>query len=208
MVDPVTRARIWHRVLFVGIAALVLVFRLLPLTPSTTILSVGDAFLQGAGDLPWPLTQEVRVPNNAGFSGPDLSLALILAWVLRRPEYVPASLILLVVITENILFQSPPGLWPLIVLWATEALRVREDRFRGLPFIFEFGLVALTLLAMVVVQRVVLFLTVVPQPALGAELLNMLYTLAIYPVVVLASALLLGIKRPAPGEVDELGHPL
>ena len=77
-----------------------------------------------------------------------------------------------------------------------------------LPFIFEFGLVAFTLLAMVAVKRAVLFVTVVPQPALGAELLHMLYTLAIYPVVVAASAFLLGLKRPAPGQVDELGHRL
>lgn len=207
MVDPVTRARLWHRVLFVAIAALVLVFRLLPLTPDISVIPVGDALLQ-LGDLPSASNQELRMPNNSGFTGPDLSLALILAWVLRRPEYVPAFLILLVTITENILFQRPPGLWPLIVLAATESLRVREDGFRGLPFVFEFGLVALTLLAMVVVQRVVLFITVVPQPALGAELLNTLYTLAIYPIVVAASAVLLGIKRPAPGEVDELGHPL
>lgn len=208
MVDPVTRARLWHRVLFVVIAGLVILFRLLPLAPSTSVISAGDVLSPLVNGVSLPLVQELRVPNNAGFTGPDLSLALILAWVLRRPEYVPAFLILLVLVTENILFQRPPGLWPLIVLAATESLRAREDGFRGLPFVFEFGLVALTLLAMVVVQRVILFVTVVPQPALGAELLNMLYTLAIYPVVVAASALLLGIKRPAPGEVDELGHPI
>ncbi|WP_376871074.1 rod shape-determining protein MreD [Albirhodobacter sp. R86504] len=179
MVDPVTRAKLWHRVLFVAIAAVVLLIRLLPISPAS-----------------------------AGFAGPDITLALILAWVLRRPEYVPAALILLVVVTEDLLFQRPPGLWPLIVLATTESLRKREDGFRALPFAFEFGLVTLTLLAMLAVQRVVLFVTVVPQPPLGAELLHMLYTLAIYPVVVVASALFLGLKRPAPGQVDELGHRL
>jgi rod shape-determining protein MreD len=179
MVDPVTRARLWHRVMFVTIAALVLLLRLLPLSPSTS-----------------------------GFNGPDITLALTLAWVLRRPEYVPVALIVLVIVVEDLLLQRPPGLWPLIVLAATESLRAREDSLRGLPFIFEFGLVAFTLLAMVAVKRAVLFVTVVPQPALGAELLHMLYTLAIYPVVVAASAFLLGLKRPAPGQVDELGHRL
>ena len=96
MVDPVTRARLWHRVLFVTIAALVLLLRLLPLSPSAS-----------------------------GFSGPDITLALILAWVLRRPEYVPVALILVVVVVEDLLLQRPPGLWPLIVLGATHWLRVR-----------------------------------------------------------------------------------
>ena len=74
MVDPVTRARLWHRVMFVTIAALVLLLRLLPLSPSTS-----------------------------GFSGPDITLALTLAWVLRRPEYVPVALIVLVIVVEALL---------------------------------------------------------------------------------------------------------
>lgn len=179
MVDPITSARIWHRTIFIGIAALVLFLRLLPLSPGTS-----------------------------GYIGPDITLALILAWVLRRPDYVPAFLILLVLVAEDLMFQRAPGLWPLIVLMATQMLRKREEGFRELPFIFEFGLVALILLAMMAAQRTVLFLTVVPQPGLGAQLLHMLQTLVVYPVVVAISAFMLGIKRPAPGEVDALGHPL
>ncbi|NCU20454.1 rod shape-determining protein MreD, partial [Candidatus Falkowbacteria bacterium] len=59
MIDPITRQQLWHIALYLAIAAVLLFLRLLPISP-------------GTGGLP----------------GPDLMLALTLAWVLRRPDYV------------------------------------------------------------------------------------------------------------------------
>lgn len=177
MIDPITRRRLSYRTLFVVIGLVLIFVRLMPVDHSP-----------------------------GGLPGPDLTLALTLAWVLRRPEYVPALLIVLVFLLEDIMFWRPIGLWALIVLGATEFLRRREQSLRDLPFALEWALVAGLLIAMVAVKRIVLLVTMVDQPSLGLELFQMLVTLAAYPVVVLVSRVAFGLRRAAPGEVDAYGH--
>lgn len=179
MVDPLTTRRLVHRALFLAIAAVILFLRLLPLSP-------------GTGGLP----------------GPDIFLALTLAWVLRRPDYVPAALIVAVILLEDLMFMRPPGLWSLMVLLGTEFLRRREQALRDLPFMLEWLVIGGVLAAMFLGNRAVLALVMVPQPGLGQDLLRLLATLAAYPVVVAASRLAFGLRRAAPGEVDALGHRL
>lgn len=179
MVDPITTRRWAHRALFLGLAALVLFLRLLPVNPTSH-----------------------------GIPGPDMMVAFTLAWVLRRPEYVPALLIVLVFLVEDLMFWRPIGLWPLIVLAGTEFLRAREEASRDLPFAIEMALVGSVMAAMLLLNRLVLGLLMVPQPPLGLELLRMLATLAAYPFVVALSLLAFGLRRAAPGEVDAWGNRL
>ncbi|KEP70206.1 rod shape-determining protein MreD [Thioclava sp. BHET1] len=177
MIDPLTRRRLSYRTLYVCIALVLIFIRLMPIN---------------------------HVPG--GLPGPDLTLALTLAWVLRRPEYVPALLIVAVFLLEDMLFWRPIGLWAVIVLGATEFTRAREQALRDLPFALEWALVAVLLVAMMLVKRLVLLVVLVEQPALGLELFQMLMTLAAYPVVVLVSRVAFGLRRAAPGEVDAFGH--
>jgi len=179
MVDPASRQILLHRALFLGVALGVLFLRLLPLS---------------SGASGWP--------------GPDITLAVALAWILRRPEYVPAFLIVAVVLVEDLMFQRPPGLWALIVLGGTEFLRAREASLRDLSFALEWLTVGVLLLAMVLGNRMVLAVLMVPQPALGLSLLHYLATIAAYPLVVIASYIAFGLRRAAPGEVDAFGRRL
>lgn len=179
MVDPIRRARLVHGALFVALAAMVLFLRMLPLT---------------AVPARWP--------------GPDLILCLALVWVLRRPDYVPALLIALVLLVEDLLTMRPPGLWPLIVLGATEFLRSREAVLRDLPFLLEWLMAGALILAMMLVNHAVLALFVVPQGGVGPEMIRALVTMTAYPLVVLASLRGFGLRKVAPGEVDALGHRL
>lgn len=179
MVDPLTTRRIAHRALFVALAAVILFLRLLPVNATAH-----------------------------GIPGPDLTLAFTFAWVLRRPDYVPAALIVAVFMLEDLMFWRPLGLWPLIVLGATEFLRAREEGSRDLPFVLEMGLVGGTMSAMLIANRLILGLAMVEQPPLGLELLRMIVTLIAYPFVVALSKLAFGLRRAAPGEVDALGHRL
>jgi len=179
MIDPQTSRRIAHRGLYLGLVALVMFLRLLPINPMSH-----------------------------GLPGPDLTLALTIAWVLRRPDYVPALLIAAVFLLEDLMFWRPVGLWTLVVLGATEFLRARESASRDLPFVLEFIMVAAVMLGMLVVNRMVLALVVVDQPPLGLELLRYLSTLAAYPFVVALSRMAFGLRRAAPGEVDAWGNRL
>lgn len=170
MVDPVSTRRLAHMALFAVVAAATMFLRLLPISPVTH-----------------------------GVPGPDLMLAFTFAWLLRRPDYVPAPLIVAVFLLEDMMYWRPIGLWPLIVLGGTEFLRSRVRPNRSLSFPAEMLIVAGTMLVMLLVNRLVLALFMVDQPVLGLELLRYLMTLVAYPFVVALSALAFGLRRPVPG---------
>jgi rod shape-determining protein MreD len=172
------RRQLW-RLTFVALVALIAFVRLLP-------------FSSGQGGLP----------------GPDLMVALAAAWVLRRPDYVPVCLIALVMLAADFLFMRPPGLWAAVVVLGTEVLRQREAGWRDLPFLVEWALVSVVLAAMWIANAAVLALFLVDQPPLGLTLLQLILTMLAYPVAVAVTAFVFGLRRAAPGEVDELGRRL
>ncbi|MEM1429419.1 MAG: rod shape-determining protein MreD [Pseudomonadota bacterium] len=176
MVDPVT-ARTWgYRSVFVALFAALALGRMMPSGGST-----------------------------GGLPGPDLILALTFAWVLRRPGYVPAWLIVLLFLPLDLLTYQPPGLGALAVLLATEFLRARQDLARTLPLSMEWALVTAVLIVMVAGQQLVMALLFVERPPLGLDLVRALFTAAIYPLAVGATAYLCKVRRASPGEVDALG---
>ena len=68
--------------------------------------------------------------------------------------------------------------------------------------------VAIGISVITVINRVVLALVDAEQSGLTLSMTQMLFTFVIYPVVVVLAHVLFGISRPAPGEVDALGHRL
>lgn len=172
------RRNLW-RLAFVGLAALIAFGRLLP-------------FTGGQGSLP----------------GPDLLLALAAAWVLRRPDYAPVALIAAVMLVADFLFMRPPGLWAAVVVLGTEVLRTREAGWRDLPFLVEWALVSMVFTAMWVANAAILAIFLVEQPPLGLTLLQLILTMLAYPVAVALTVFVFGLRRAAPGEVDELGRRL
>lgn len=130
-----------------------------------------------------------------GWPGPDLGLCLTFAWVLRRPDQLPALAIALVFLAEDLLLLRPIGLWAAVMLLATEAARLREARWRDQPFMIEWLRVAILIGAMMLGYRVVLLIFLSPVPALGQILLQYLATVAAYPLVVFVARWLIGLRR-------------
>ncbi|MCF1709121.1 rod shape-determining protein MreD [Tabrizicola sp. J26] len=171
---------VWgYRGLYVLIAAMLLFLRLLPL---------------GSEAGSWP--------------GPNLLLAMTFAWVLRRPDYVPALLIAVVILLEDMLTMRPPGLWAAIVVVAAEFLRGRANLTREVSFIIEWLIVGVVMAASVLAYRLFLSLVMLPQVSLGQSLIQLVLTILSYPVVVAVSRLALGVRKPATGEVDAYGRRL
>lgn len=179
MVDPLTTRAWLYRLLFVVLVLLLTFGQLLPLG-------------MGAGKLP----------------GPDLTIALAFAWVLRRPAYVPVPLLAALFLLLDLLLQRPPGLGTALLLLATEFLRSRSRLSRSQPFPLEWMLVTFVLLAMVGGSQLLLALTMVDRPPLGLALLRALFTAAAYPLVVLLSHYVLGVTNVDPAEADALGDRL
>jgi rod shape-determining protein MreD len=179
MLDISTRTVWLYRGLFLLIALTLLFLRLLPLGSS-------------AGQ--WP--------------GPDILLCVILAWVMRRPDYLPVLLIVLVVLLEDLILMRPPGLWTALVVMATEFLRSRVALTRELNFLVEWLLVAGLMIGILLAYRLAFALVFLPQPGFGFSLMQTLWSVLCYPVVVIASRLALYLRKPAMGEVDEIGRRL
>jgi rod shape-determining protein MreD len=176
MVDPIA-ARMWlFRGVFVLLVSIFAFFRLLPLDSAP-------------GALP----------------GPDLMLALTFAWVLRRPGYVPAVIIVGVFLVCDLIFHRPPGLWALLMLLGSEFLRARQDMSRGMPFILEWTLVTGVIVAVVAANHLVLALLVVDRPPLGLSVLRGFFTTLIYPLVVGVSYFVFDVRKASPEEVTALG---
>jgi rod shape-determining protein MreD len=179
MVDP-ARTSVWlHRGAFLLLSVFLLFVKLLPL---------GSV----AGDLP----------------GPDILLCLIFVWLVRRPDYLPVPLIVLVLLLEDLMLMRPPGLWAGLVLIATEFMRSRILLARELSFWAEWALVAGLMVALLVAYRIVFSLALLPQPGLGFALLQTLWSILCYPLVVAASRFALDLRKPAMGEVDAYGRRL
>lgn len=167
----------WRRGLFVLLAAGLMFLQLLPLS-----------------------TAAGRVP------GPDLLLCLTAAWVLRRPDHVPALLIAVVFLVQDLLVMRPPGLWAATVLLGCEFLRVRTRSARGVPFVVEWGLVGVVMLAMVLAYRLVIALAMVPQQGLGLTLMQLVLTFSAYPAVAFVLQGVFRVHRRAPGARDLRGR--
>ena len=140
--------------------------------------------------------------------GPDLLLCLVLAWVLRRPDYLPVLLICVVVLVEDFLLMRPPGLWAGLVILGTEFLRARVDLTRELIFIAEWALVALIMVAVLLGYRLVFLVAFLQQPTFGFALLQTLWSILCYPLVVAVSRFVFHLRKPAMGEVDAYGRRL
>jgi rod shape-determining protein MreD len=174
------RNSVWfYRALFVVIALFLLFLRLLPL---------GSA----AGS--WP--------------GPDLLLCLVFAWVVRRPDYMPVLLIAGVILLEDLVLMRPPGLWTALVIVAAEFLRSRAALTRELNFGTEWLLVAGLMLGLALAYRLAFAIVLVPQPGFGFALVQTLWSILCYPLVVLVLRLTLDLRKPATGEVDSYGRRL
>ncbi|NDV02201.1 rod shape-determining protein MreD [Pseudoroseicyclus tamaricis] len=137
---------------------------------------------------------------------PDLLLAFTLLWAARRPDLLPAPLVALVFFTADIVFQRPPGLWALVVLLLTEWLRRRAGALRSASFGQEWLTVSAGLLGAAVAYRTCLALFMAPLAPLSLTASEMLLTALIYPLAALVAHWLFGVTRPAPGQVDSLGH--
>jgi rod shape-determining protein MreD len=164
-------SRLWlMRAGFVGLALLILFFHLLPLD---------------------------TLPRR--WAPPDLLIAFAFAWVLRRPDYLPALSLALVMLMADLMLQRPPGLLALLVVLGAEYLKNQIAGLREASFLGEWAAVAIVLVGITVLNRVILMIVVVQPAPLGLSLIQMVLTIAVYPVVVAITQTLFGVRKPAPG---------
>lgn len=196
MIDGATRDVWLHRIVFVALALVFLFFRLLPMGGTQPgACGAEDGWCRAAV---W-LSQ---------MPGPDLLLCIIFAWTMRRPDYLPTILIAAVVLTEDIVLLRPPGLWTALVVIASEFIRSRVALTRELNFGVEWLLISAMMVAMLILYRISFGIVLLPQPPFGFALMQVVWSILCYPVVVFLSRVVLHLYKPAMGEVDAYGRRL
>ena len=136
---------------------------------------------------------------------PDLLIAFALAWSVRRPDYVPAVLLAVAFLMTDLLLQRPPGLWALLALLACENMKTRGRTLRDSTFGAEWLAVSLWLIGILILNRIVLSLLLVPPPQWSLSLLELGMTILTYPAVVFVTHALMGVRKSAPGDLDSMG---
>lgn len=139
------------------------------------------------------------------FSPPDILLALTLVWVARRPDYVPFFMIGLVFFLADLLFQRPPGLFAALVVIATEIIRSRARALRETTIFGEFGMIAIVVIVIALVNRATLALVLTPQVSQVQTILHILATLVAIPFVMGMAQFIFGVRRPGPGQFETKG---
>lgn len=165
---------IWtYRALFLGLCLIIITAKILPIT-----------------------LDQGRLPS------PDILLAVTLAWLLRQPSAVPVLSIVIVFLLADFLLQRPPGLWTLLVLLVSEGLRRKRAQMTEIPFLVEWGLFAVAVFALILMNRIALFVLFAETDRLGIALAHGIVTVGIYPVVVALSKYGLGLRKLRPTETE------
>jgi len=140
------------------------------------------------------------------FALPDFLICLTLVWAVRRPEYVPALAIAVMLLLADFLLMRPPGLLAALVLGGAEFLKAQSRGLRDQPFVMEWLSVGIVITGIFIAFRLFAAIFVVPQAPLTLTLIQMVGTILAYPLVSLLSFVVLGLRKSTPGEVDTLGR--
>ncbi|MBO9445544.1 rod shape-determining protein MreD [Ruegeria sp. R14_0] len=126
---------------------------------------------------------------------PDFLIAMTFVWVLRQPDYVPILLVAAVMLMADLLLQRPPGLLAALVVLGTGYLRSAAPGMRDAGFVAEWTSAAVVITGVFLLNRVILAILSVQQAALGPVVVQVVLTIAVYPLFVLLSQNVFGVRR-------------
>ncbi len=126
---------------------------------------------------------------------PEFIAALSCAWIIRSPQTLPYLLIVCGALYLDLVLSRPVGLWALLTLLATQIWRKYSISIGNLPRVLEISLFALTLILMLLVQRLVLVLSFSELVSLKNETGYFVTSFLNYFVVLVILSIGFGLKR-------------
>lgn len=141
----------------------------------------------------WQLMPFSTVPHN--WAGPDLLLVMMMLWVLRRPDYAPIPLVAGLMLLADFLLSRPPGLMAVVTVLVSENLRRRAMTGTEMPFSVEWLTASAGMAAIVISTRILTAIFLLEQPSLGLTLIQLIMSIAVYPLVAGLLGVLLGLRQ-------------
>jgi rod shape-determining protein MreD len=129
---------------------------------------------------------------------PDLVFLVVAFWSLRRPEIAALLAVYALGLTRDLLTDTPAGIGALTLLLASGYLKTMGPALARWRFVAEWFVVALTLLAVLVLQWLTVLVLLAHPPYLYDLGLQWLISMAIYPVQVLVLSWLFRIRWRKP----------
>jgi rod shape-determining protein MreD len=140
---------------------------------------------------------------------PDTVFALTAAWIIRQPDGLPLLAVAAAGFLADLVLFRPPGLGALLLVLATEFLRVQRPAMMDRPFPVEWLTFGLTYAACLLLQSAIMAIAFVAQPPARLTALMFVATLAVYPAVAAFLHWVLQVRFPMPAErVRQLGRKL
>lgn len=136
---------------------------------------------------------------------PDLLVALTCAWVVRRPDQIPVISVAVVFFLADILLQRPPGLGVALMIVATEFLRSRSPFMREFPFLLEWGVVLVVIMALAIGMRLPMQIMMLPPPPFDLAAREVVATAFVYPICALICHFILKVRYLHPGDRESSG---
>ena len=136
------------------------------------------------------------------WAGPDLIVLFTVAWAIRRPEFVPTMVVAAMTLLVDLILLRPPAVMAAIMVIARQMLKRQERGLRDATFMAEWLVAAVALAAIALINRVFLAVFLVEQAPLGVTLMELAMNVMAYPLIVLISQLVFGIRKVVPGETD------
>jgi rod shape-determining protein MreD len=85
-------------------------------------------------------------------------------------------------------------------------MKTRGRTLRDSTFGAEWLAVSVWLIAILMLNRIVLSLLLVPPPQWSLSLFELAVTILTYPAVVFVTHALMGVRKSAPGDLDSMGN--
>jgi len=127
---------------------------------------------------------------------PNILLLVIFCWSLREPYFVPIPLIVAVLLLQDFLLHRPPGLLSgisvIILIWIRAITASSDDK----SFLAEWVRVSLAFAAISLIYHLVLSLSFVNTVELRINLIQTIFNISAYPLIVLVSHYVFRVKRP------------
>ena len=125
----------------------------------------------------------------------DLIYFITVAWLFLKPSHLPVILILFVHIISEILLLMPLGLWSALSLMGYEFLRWRSLSQGRLKLGQELLLINIVLILLTFVQIGIEFIFKIKSPPIGMILLQLTFSLLIYPIVIFVLHSILRVRH-------------
>ena len=135
---------------------------------------------------------------------PDFLICFMLAWSMRKPEAIPAILIALIFLLEDFLFQRPPGLYAALALLACEWSKRQALSAEEFPFLIEWLVAIISIFALFVSYRLLLYLSFTALPPLRLGLFELFGTIISYPAAVGICRYILRMRSPRSNSLDKI----